>query len=77
MVETRQQKLNATKLVGPVITVVRYNLRPRPTAGAGLAAGAGLTAGASPTAGAGLTAGAAATVVVRRGTLYYNLRPRK
>ena len=53
MVETRMQKLNATKSVAPVITVVRYNLRPRPSASA------------KP------------VVVVRHGTLYYNLRPRK
>ena len=55
MVETRMQKLNATKSVAPVITVVRYNLRPRPSA--------------SPSA--------KPVVVVRHGTLYYNLRPRK
>ena len=53
MVETRMQKLNASKSVAPVITVVRYNLRPRPSASA------------KP------------VVVVRHGTLYYNLRPRK
>jgi hypothetical protein len=58
MVETRMQKLNATKSVAPVITVVRYNLRPRPSAST--------TASAKPV-----------VVVVRHGTLYYNLRPRK